>query len=96
MKMRKQRLMGVGLIVISWLVLLLACTESESPEDNDATAVLLVAPLGLYMLYSDTYLLYDGEVVEEWEDIQQTARKESTTWQESALSRPRASSRGRT
>lgn len=61
MKMRKQRLMGVGLIVISWLVLLLACTESESPEDNDATAVLLVAPLGLYMLYSDTYLLYDGE-----------------------------------
>ena len=44
MKMRKQRLMGVGLIVISWLVLLLACTESESPEDNDATAVLLVAP----------------------------------------------------
>ena len=35
MKMRKQRLMGVGLIVISWLVLLLACTESESPEDND-------------------------------------------------------------
>lgn len=123
MKMRKQRLMGVGLIVISWLVLLLACTESESPEDNDATAVLLVAPLGLYMLYSDTYLLYDGEPrgrardrpeADPWAPslpevvlpsplypyespfYEQLHRKESTTWQESALSRPRASSRGRT
>ena len=43
MKMRKQRLMGVGLLAISWLVLLLACT-GESPEDQDATAALLVLP----------------------------------------------------
>ena len=50
MKMRKQRLMGVGLLAISWLVLLLACT-GESPEDQDATAALLVLPLGLYMVY---------------------------------------------
>lgn len=62
MKMRKQRLMGVGLIAISWLVLLLACT-GERPEDSDATAALLVLPLGLYMLYSEDYLLYDGEPV---------------------------------
>lgn len=60
MKMRKQRLMGVALIVISWLVVLLACT-GKTPEDQDATAALLVGPLGLYMLYSDDYLLYDGE-----------------------------------
>ena len=60
MKMRKQRLMGVALVVISWLVVLLACT-GETPEDQDATAALLVGPLGLYMLYSDDYLLYDGE-----------------------------------
>lgn len=45
MKMRKQRLMGVGLLAISWLVLLLACT-GESPEDQDATAALLVLPPG--------------------------------------------------
>ena len=122
MKMRKQRLMGVGLIVISWLVLLLACT-GERPEDSDATAALLVGPLGLYMLYSDTYLLYDGEPkgrardrpeADPWAPslpeaalpsplypyespfYEQLHRKESSAWQESALSRPRASSRGRT
>lgn len=63
MNMRKQRLMGVALIAIAWLVLLLAY-DGETPEDSDATAALLVAPLGLYMLYSDTYILYDGEAVE--------------------------------
>lgn len=63
--MRKQRLMGVALIVIAWLVLLLAYIGGPEPEGNDATAALLVGPLGLYMLYSDTYLLYDSEATEE-------------------------------
>lgn len=112
--------MGVGLIVISWFVLLLACNGGE-PEDSDATAALLVAPLGLYMLYSDNYVLYDGEVAEETEEkldpwapsspsgalphplypykspfYNQLYREESTTWQESESSRPRASRAGRT
>jgi len=105
MKMRKQRLMGVGLLAISWLVLLLACT-GESLEDQDATAALLVTPLGLYMLYSDTYLLYDGEPVARARDrpeaellspqYEQLHRKESTAWQESESLRPRASRAGRT
>ena len=105
MKMRKQRLMGVGLIAISWLVLLLACT-GESPEDQDATAALLVLPLGLYMVYSDDYLLYDGEPVARARDrpeaellspqYEQLHRKESTAWQESELLSPRASRAGRT
>ena len=91
MKMRKQRLMGVWLLAISWLVLLLACT-GESPEDQDATAALLVLPLGLYMVYSDDYLLYDGEPVARARDrpeaallsppYEQLHRKESTAWQE--------------
>lgn len=106
MKMRKQRLMGVGLIVISWLVLLLACTESESPEDNDATAALLVTPLGLYMLYSDTYLLYDGEPEPRARDRPEAlpARRDPTTlttkgaatWQGKELSSPRVLRHGRT
>lgn len=58
--MRKQRLMGVGLIIIAGLVLLLACT-GEGPEDRDATAALLIAPLGIYMLCSNACLIYDGE-----------------------------------
>ena len=105
MKMRKQRLMGVGLVAISWLVLLLACT-GESPEDQDATAALLVLPLGLYMVYSDDYLLYDGEPVARARDrpeaallsppYEQLHRKESTAWQESELLSPRASRAGRT
>lgn len=98
MKMRKQRLMGVALVVISWLVVLLACT-GETPEDQDATAALLVGPLGLYMLYSDDYLLYDGEPVARARDrpeaallspqYEQLHRKESTAWQESELPGPR-------
>ena len=60
MKMRKQRLTGVGLIVIAWFVLLLAY-GGTTPEDQDATAALLVGPLGLYTICSDTYILYDGE-----------------------------------
>ena len=105
MKMRKQRLMGVGLIVISWLVLLLACT-GESPEDSDATAALLMLPLGLYMVFSEDYLLYDGEPVARARDrpeaellspqYEQLRRKELTAWQESELLSPRASRAGRT
>lgn len=67
MNMRKQRLAGVALIVIAWLVLLLACNGGDSPEDSDATAALLVCPLGLYMLFSKNYVLYDGEPIEEQE-----------------------------
>lgn len=64
MNMRKQRLAGVALIVIAWLVLLLACNGGDSPEDSDATAALLVGPLGLYMLFTKNYILYDGEPIE--------------------------------
>lgn len=33
----------------------------KTPEDSDATAAFLTGPLGLYMLLSKTYILYDGE-----------------------------------
>lgn len=59
--MRKQRLMGIGFIAMAWVVLLLAY-DGTTPEDQDATAALLIGPLGLYMLYSDTYILYDDEL----------------------------------
>ena len=66
MKMTKQRLMGFALVVISAFILLLAST-GETPEDRDATAVLLTLPLGIYMMVTKQYVLYDGEepVVEE-------------------------------
>lgn len=49
MKMTKQRLMGLALVVISVFMLLLAST-GETMEDRDATAVLLTLPLGIYMM----------------------------------------------
>lgn len=69
MKMTKQRLMGLALVVISVLMLLLAST-GETLEDRDATAVLLTLPLGVYMMVTKQYLLYDGEEPVEEENEQ--------------------------
>ena len=57
MKMRKQQYMGVALVVISWLILLMALT-GKTPADQDATAAALLLPLGLYMIFTEHYILY--------------------------------------
>lgn len=57
MKMRKQRHMGAALVVLSWLILLLAETGA-TPIDQDATAAVLLLPLGLYMIFTEQYILY--------------------------------------
>lgn len=59
MKMRKQRLMGVLLVALSWAMLLIA-GAGRTVEEQDATAAMLTLPLGLYMIYTETYVLYDG------------------------------------
>lgn len=64
MKMIKQRLMGLGLVAISALVVVLA-SGGVSPEDQDATAAVLIGPLGLYMMFTKDYVLYDGDPIEE-------------------------------
>lgn len=45
-----QRLMGLGLLVISAIVILIAST-GKTIEDRDATVVVFTLPLGLYMLF---------------------------------------------
>lgn len=45
MKMRRQQLMGVSLVVISWFILLLALTGTTL-VDQDATAALFTSPWG--------------------------------------------------
>ena len=55
--MRKQRHMGAALVVLSWLILLLAATGT-TPIDQDATAAVLLLPLGLYMIFTEQYILY--------------------------------------
>ena len=59
MKMRKQRLMGVLLVALSWATLLIAGT-GRTVEEQDATGAVLTLPLGLYMIYTETYVLYEG------------------------------------
>ena len=63
MKMRKQRLMGLVLVAIAALVVAIAST-GETVEDRDATAALIIGPLGLYMVFTKDYVLYDGEAEE--------------------------------
>lgn len=71
MKMRKQRLMGLAMLAITALILVMA-RGGRTPEDSDATAAFLTGPLGLYMLLSKTYILYDGEEQEAGGQFQST------------------------
>lgn len=50
-KVVEQKLMGIALIAICALMFWLAST-GVAPEEKDCTAVLLIAPIGLYMLFS--------------------------------------------
>ena len=60
MKMREQRWMGLVMVVISWLLLTIAA-GGETLEERDATAVLLTLPLGLYMMFGETLVLYQDD-----------------------------------
>ena len=61
MKLRKQRLLGLALVAISAVLLLVAATGT-TPEERDATAILLIFPLGLCMIYSKIdFLGYSDE-----------------------------------
>lgn len=59
MNMRKQRLMGAGLLAISAAMAALAWMGS-TPEERDITAAVLLAPLGVWLLVTKEYVLYDS------------------------------------
>lgn len=48
--------MGAALVVLSWFILLLTAT-GEPSIGQDATAVVLLLPLGLYMIFTEQYIL---------------------------------------
>ena len=60
MKMRKQRYIGLALVLIAVLVWCLAST-GRTTEDRDATAVVILLPLGVYALVSKENLLADED-----------------------------------
>lgn len=53
----EQKLMGIGLLLICLFILWL-CSTGTTPEDQDATAVVLLAPLGLWMLFTKDIVIY--------------------------------------
>ena len=56
-KLMEQKLMGLVLLVICAFVLWL-CSTGTTPEDRDATAVVLLAPMGLWMLFTKEIVIY--------------------------------------
>ncbi len=74
MKMRKQRLMGASLLAVSVLLALIIGAGS-APEDRDATAVLLTAPLGVYLTATPHYILLDSETAAEQQKKQERSLK---------------------
>ena len=56
-KRTKQKLVGIGLLLTCALMLWL-CSIGTTPQDRDATAVLLLAPMGLWMLFTKEDLIY--------------------------------------
>ena len=53
----EQKLMGLALLVICAFVLWL-CSTGTTPKDQDATAVVMLAPLALYMLFTKKIMIY--------------------------------------
>lgn len=49
--------MGIGLLLICAFVLWL-CSTGTMPEEQDATVVVLLAPLGLWMLFTKSIVIY--------------------------------------
>ena len=50
-KMIKQRLMGIGMLLISVMIFVMA-SHAQVRGDIDGTPLLITVPMGLYMLFS--------------------------------------------
>ena len=98
MNMRKQRLMGAGLLAISAAMAALAWIGS-TPEERDITAVVLLAPLGVWLLATKEYVLYDSGTVPDAARYRgrRSKRKKGAwiTWQGNGSLTRRASKAGR-
>lgn len=53
----EQKLMAIGLLLVCTVVLWL-CSTGTTPEDQDATVVVLLASLGLWMLFTKEIVIY--------------------------------------
>ena len=53
----EQKLIAIGLL-LTCVVMLWWCSTGTTPEDQDATAVVLLTPLGLWMLFTKEIVIY--------------------------------------
>lgn len=56
-KLLEQKLLGI-LMLACCVVALVLCSTGTTIEDRDCTAVVLLAPLGLWMIFSKRILIY--------------------------------------
>lgn len=55
--MRTQKLYALGILAICALCLWM-CSKGQTIQDRDGTAVVLLAPLGLYLLFTKKICIY--------------------------------------
>ena len=56
-KLKEQKIMGLLILVICGLLIAL-CAGGPTPEDRDITGAVLLAPLGLYMIFTNNIIIY--------------------------------------
>jgi len=79
MELREQRLIGLVLVILSAVLLLVASTGT-TPQDQDATAVLLILPMGLCMVFSKIDFLNGYETEEPEEPEPTKSNRNLTPW----------------
>lgn len=56
-KLFEQRMLALGILACCAIVLWM-CSTGTTVEDRDATAVVLMAPLGIYALFTKKIVIY--------------------------------------
>lgn len=55
--MRKQKLYGLVFVLLSIFVVIM-CMIGKTAEDRDATAIVLLLPFGLYLIFTKKIYIY--------------------------------------
>lgn len=55
--MRKQKLYGLVFVLLSIFVVIM-CMTGKMAEDRDATAIVLLLPFGLYLIFTKKICIY--------------------------------------
>lgn len=56
-KLIMQKVMGLVLLLICGVVIMMA-TTGANPEDKDVTPILILVPLGLYLVFTKRVIIY--------------------------------------